>query len=130
MLKEKVNRNSFTNGVLNIRIPLQSSFACDMGKERMTADHFEKLKSDLLPGVVDMEKVVLHPAVFKLDGSDVILKEAVEIQLNFHFRKRMGGGFKDVLEGWTTSDSLGWNGTFYDPASLYFSVLLFFDAGS
>ena len=117
MLKEKVNRNSFTNGVLNIRIPLQSSFACDMGKERMTADHFEKLKSELLPGVVDMEKVVLHPAVFKLDGSDVILKEAVEIQLNFHFRKRMGGGFKDVLEGWTTDDSFGWNGTFYDPAS-------------
>ena len=118
MLREKININSFDNGVLNIRIPLQSSFACDLGKEETMGGYFNKVKEGLLPHIVDTEKVVLHPAVFKLDGGEVILKEATEIQINFHFRKRIRDGFRELIKkGWSTDDNFGWNGTFYNPAS-------------
>ena len=114
MLREKININSASGSSLNIEVPLSSSFSLDLKKESAVTDHFNRLKDELIPAIVDMEKVVLYPAVFNKSGQ---LKEASEIDINFHFRKRIPDGFKTMSSGWTTNDSFDWNGRYYDPAS-------------
>lgn len=105
---------------VKIEVPLQSTFGLDAVQELLSDEmFFEKIKADVLPPIVDLEKVVIYPAVYSGvddDGFTPLLSLADEIEINMHFRRRWhyksGGGLSNntrvIADGWLTNDTYGW----------------------
>ena len=115
MLVYKINPNKNVtideDGISSVKInvPLSTSFSTDAHRGLISDEmFFEKIKSDVLPPITDMEKIVVYPAVY--NGQDKPLSLANEIEINFHFRKRW---YEDktnriITDGWLTNDTYGW----------------------
>ena len=97
---------------VKIDVPLQCNFALDMSQDLLSDEtFFEKIKKDVLPGITDMEKIVVYPAVYygESDGNPVLYL-ADEMEINMHFRKRWycKSGNRLITEGWSTNDCYEW----------------------
>ena len=119
MLKDKINPtfnkkvNPDGSSTININVPLGSNFGLDLNQEMLSDEKFfEKIKADVLPDIVEKEKIVIYPAVYSLDkdSGDEVLSLADEIEINFHFRRRWDSLKKNrvIRDGWLTSDTYGW----------------------
>ena len=104
---------------VKIEVPLQSTFGLDAVQELLSDEmFFEKIKADVLPPIVDLEKVVIYPAVYSGvddDGVTPLLSLADEIEINMHFRRRwhytdknVGNYNRVISDGWLTNDTYGW----------------------
>lgn len=114
MLRYKVNiRNNNGSGV-NIPLPLTNDIDPTLRKNELTTEkYFDRVKENLVPSIVDMEKVVLYPAI--KNGDEFMLAD--EIEMNFHFRKRIDNEGRnpswEVTEGWSIIEDAEWNDKFY-----------------
>lgn len=116
MLRYRVTTTTTTPGnSINIQVPLESNFDIGLNKSALINEkYFERIKENLLPSIVDMEKVVLYPAVYRKNGDGTVeLDLANEIEINFHFRNRFQKNSWDIINGWSTNDTLGWNLEFF-----------------
>lgn len=109
----QVDISGNTIPTVNIDIPLGANFAIDGMQEMLSSEKFfEKIKDDVLPAIVDKEKIVVYPAVYYLDSDTGEEKFALadEIEINFHFRKRWqySGVNRIITDGWLTDDRHGW----------------------
>ena len=99
--------------VVNIDIPLGGNIALDGMQEMLTSEKFfEKIKDDVLPPIVDKEKIVVYPAVyFKDDNGNEKFALADEIEINLHFRRRWTRDLSNsrfITDGWLTNDTYDW----------------------
>ena len=112
MLKYKLNIRDLGN----FSIPLSTTFDPVGNKEELVNEkYFERIKENIQLDMVDMEKVVLYPAVWT-PGDTLIPAEKIEI--NLHFRKRLDDNWV-VSEGWLTNDEWGWNEKYFADVADY-----------
>lgn len=98
---------------MNIDIPLGGNFSLDGMQDMLSNEKFfEKIKGDVLPAIVDKEKIVVYPAVYYVEPEtgDEKFALADEIEINFHFRRRWQyrGTNRIITDGWSTDDRYGW----------------------
>lgn len=121
MLTYKINLNTNKeisengNTTFNINIPMGSEFGLGLNQELLSNEmFFNKIKADVLPQIVDKEKIVIYPAVYDVDqdSGEEKLSLADEIEINMHFRRRWdcieSTGTRVITDGWLTSDIYGW----------------------
>lgn len=110
--------DSTGDSTIKIDVPLESNFALDMSQDLLSSEKFfEKIKADVLPEIVDLEKIVIYPAVYlgvsEEDGITPMLSLADEIEINMHFRRRWHYKSKEnyarvIADGWLTNDTYDW----------------------
>ena len=98
---------------ININVPLDVNFGLDLNQELLSNEmFFDKIKADVLPKIIDKEKIVIYPAVYSVDpdSGEPILSLADEIEINLHFRRRWDCVNKNriITDGWLTNDTYEW----------------------
>ena len=83
---------------IRIALPLSSNNVTELNDENITKYYFETKKQELIPEIIDHEKMCFSP--YYVDG---IEKMVSKIRFNIFLRDRDGS------EEWVTNDSLGWN---------------------
>lgn len=91
-----------TSEYLKLCIPVSNNHETNLYQEEMINDLFvNDIKANVIPDVIDMEKVVFTPA-FENNGT---VCDAKEIIFNLHFSNRLSES------GWTVNESVNeWNG--------------------
>lgn len=116
-INPRLNNEVDDNGKSSIKIdvPMQYNFGLDIYQDILSDEKFfEKIKSDVLPDITDMEKIVVYPAVYNGDNDDgsPMLFLADEIEFNLHFRRRWfyesNGSNRIIKNGWITNDRNYW----------------------
>lgn len=116
-INPRLNNEVDDNGKSSIKIdvPMQYNFGLDIYQDILSDEKFfEKIKSDVLPEITDMEKIVVYPAVYNGDNDDgsPMLFLADEIEFNLHFRRRWfyekNGSNRIIKNGWITNDRNYW----------------------
>lgn len=119
MLTLKINpKNHYVvgpNGIttINVNVPMQLKFGLDATQDMQSDEmFFNKIKEDVLPKIVDKEKIVIYPAIYYVEEEtgDEKFALADEIDINMHFRKRWSYSEKNriMTNGWFTNDTYGW----------------------
>lgn len=115
VINPRMNRRTEISGGtdMNIDIPLGGNFSLDGMQDMLSNEKFfEKIKGDVLPAIVDKEKIVVYPAVYYVEPEtgDEKFALADEIEINFHFRRRWQyrGTNRIITDGWSTDDRYGW----------------------
>lgn len=119
MLTLKINpKNHYVvgpNGIttINVNVPMQLKFGLDATQDMQSDEmFFSKIKEDVLPKIVDKEKIVIYPAIYYVEEEtgDEKFALADEIDINLHFRKRWSYSEKNriMTNGWFTNDTYGW----------------------
>ena len=120
MLVYKINSrhntaaNQSGETTINIDIPLDFNFALNAMQESLSDEmFFAKIKEDVLPPIVDKEKIVVYPAIYFVDKDTGEEKFALadEIEINFHFRRRWNRDSamnRYITDGWLTNDTYAW----------------------
>jgi hypothetical protein len=110
-----VGADGSENPSVKIDVPMRYNFSLDMHQEILSDEKFfAKIKSDVLPPITDMEKIVVYPAVYNGDNSDgtPMLFLADEMEFNLHFRRRWffekDTRNKVIKNGWVTTDRNFW----------------------
>lgn len=99
---------------VDINVPLGNNFSMDAYQSMLSANKFfGKIKSDVLPEITDMEKIVIYPAVYNgiNDDGTPMLFLADEMEFNLHFRRRWyldEAKNRIIKNGWLTNDRLFW----------------------
>lgn len=116
-INPRLNNEVDDNGKSSIKIdvPMQYNFGLDIYQDILSDEKFfEKIKSDVLPEITDMEKIVVYPAVYNGDNDDgsPMLFLADEIEFNLHFRRRWfyeeNRSNRIIKNGWITNDRNYW----------------------
>jgi hypothetical protein len=119
MLTLKINpKNHYVVGpdglaTINVNVPMQLKFGLDMTQEMQSDEmFFNKIKEDVLPKIVDKEKIVIYPAIYYVEeeSGDEKFALADEIDINMHFRRRWSysGVNRIMIDAWLTNDTYGW----------------------
>ena len=88
------------NAFVNLPIAISETVETNLLQEETVNSVFANdVKGDIIPDIIDMEKIAYIPAFLDVNGNPV---ELDDIEFNFHFRKRSG-------EGWTATPADGWN---------------------
>jgi len=115
VINPRMNRRTEISGGtdVNIDIPLGGNFSLNGMQDMLSNEKFfEKIKGDVLPAIVDKEKIVVYPAVYYVEQETGEEKFALadEIDINFHFRRRWQyrGINRIITDGWSADDRYGW----------------------
>lgn len=112
--RHHININQSGETTVNIDIPLDFNFSLNAMQESLSDEmFFAKIKEDVLPPIVDKEKIVVYPAIYYVDKDTREEKFALadEIEINFHFRRRWNRDAvknRYITDGWMTNDTYGW----------------------